>query len=565
MPRLRRFGRRVRVIVQARTTSYRLPGKALLPLAGVPSAVLCALRARNRGADVVVATSSDPSDDRLTAVLRDAGLAVMRGPLDDVLARFHKAASDLPAGSIVVRLTADNSFPDGRFVDALVRDMMDRNLDYLGANSPVDGLPYGMSAEAFTIEALRAAQRTAETAYDREHVTPWIVRHWGAPIFELPGPRPRLSHLRCTLDDLQDYLRLVKVFEKAGDAVRVPWEELCRILQRIAGVPSWRVPFRVRNGEVHGELALGTVQFGMNYGIVNLAGKPSDEEARAMIRRAVTHGVTSFDTARDYGSSEAVLGRVIKENFPGRCSIVTKLGSLSHLSANASPRSVQDAVDVSILTSCLQLGRKPLDAVLLHQWGHRTAFGGSLWKRLLELKRDGLIAKLGASVYHPSEGLEALADPDVSMIQIPFNILDYRWKGSGFIDGLKKRPDVLVNVRSVLLQGILAAPARLWPKIGLKDSGKWARKIASLSKRLGRAGALDLCVAYVRAQPWLTSLVMGMESVSQVDENLRCFLKPPLTAAECALCERELGGAPERLLNPSLWTAVKTRWGVRHG
>ncbi|MBI3553504.1 MAG: aldo/keto reductase [Elusimicrobia bacterium] len=553
-----------RVIIQSRTSSVRLPGKALMPLAGLPTAVLCALRARNRGADVVLATSTDPTDDRLAGVAKDAGLHVFRGPLDDVLARYFHAANDLPPGAVVVRLTADNPFPDGAFVETLVKNLYERGLEYMGTCSPLDGLPYGLSAEAFTVKALREAQKAASTAFDREHVTPWIIREKGRALYEPPGSPHHLAHLRCTMDDLSDYQRLSKVFDKVADPVELPWAELCVILQGLRGEPSWRVPFRVRGGEAHSELTLGTAQLGMEYGIVNALGKPSFKEARAMVRSAVAHGAGSFDTAREYQEAEKTLGKIIKEEFPGRCTVVTKLGLLKSLPFNAAAPTVADAVDASVLASCLNLARKPLDYLLLHDWSHRGAFGGVVWKRLLELKREGAIARLGASVYEPGEALEALNDPDVALIQIPFNILDRRWKDSGFTEKAKKRSAVVIHARSVLLQGLLAAPPKAWSATGVKDAGAWAKKVGALAKALERKSVLDLCIAYVRAQPWLTSLVLGMESEKQLEENMRLFLEPALTAAECGRCERELSGAPEKLLNPGLWGPAAARE-PRHG
>src|ERR1700736_6416496 len=94
------------VILQARTTSSRLLGKALLPVAGYPSAILAALRAANRQHPTIFATSDDPSDDVLAAEARKHRIQVFRGPLNDVLARYFLAAANLPDDSTVVRLTA---------------------------------------------------------------------------------------------------------------------------------------------------------------------------------------------------------------------------------------------------------------------------------------------------------------------------------------------------------------------------------------------------------------------------------------------------------------------------
>ncbi|HEY8360977.1 MAG TPA: hypothetical protein VIL30_26255, partial [Ramlibacter sp.] len=105
------------VVLQARTSSSRLPAKVLLPLAGMPVAVLAARRAANTGSQVIVATSTGGDDDALAGLLRDHGIPCHRGSLHDVLQRMVDAAAGYPDHSVFVRLTADNVFPDGALID----------------------------------------------------------------------------------------------------------------------------------------------------------------------------------------------------------------------------------------------------------------------------------------------------------------------------------------------------------------------------------------------------------------------------------------------------------------
>src|SRR5437762_2117617 len=123
-------------ILQARTTSSRLPGKALLPVAGYPSVVLAALRAGNKGSDVIVATSDDHSDDALVEELLRHEIRVLRGSLHDVLGRFHHAADTLAEDCIVVRLTGDNVVTDGQLVRELASALDQSVLEYLSQASP---------------------------------------------------------------------------------------------------------------------------------------------------------------------------------------------------------------------------------------------------------------------------------------------------------------------------------------------------------------------------------------------------------------------------------------------
>src|SRR3954471_639723 len=173
--------RRTRVVIQSRLTSSRLPGKALLTLAGLPLVELVARRASRNGHEVVVATSEEPYDARIAEHLRSVGVPVMRGSLDDVLGRFVAATSDLAPGDRVVRLTGDNPVADADLVDELLAAMDASGHTY--GRVDIDRVPEGLGAEAFSVEALRAAAAAATAPYDREHVTPWLRRDLGELLF----------------------------------------------------------------------------------------------------------------------------------------------------------------------------------------------------------------------------------------------------------------------------------------------------------------------------------------------------------------------------------------------
>lgn len=543
----------VRVVVQCRLLSSRLPAKAMLPLGGVPAAMLVALRARNRGLDVVAAVADGAANDVLAGAMAAHGVPVVRGDEDDVLGRFAAATADLAPEDTVVRLTGDNPVPDGGFVAALLDAFHRHGGAYLGTHSPLDGLPYGLSAEAFTVAELRRTHAAAVSPADREHVTTAMRRRHG------PGPLltagelgiPDLAHLRVTMDTADDYLRLYRLFDGC-DAVAVPWRELVDRLRAMPDAPAARIPFRVVEGQVHGAFALGTVQLGLPYGAANRTGQPSADEGIRIVRAAIERGVTHVDTARAYGDSERVVGEALA-GAGGGATVVTKLGVLGHLPATAAEGAVRDAVDASVLRSCRELRVRRLDVLLLHRWRHRADFGGAVWTRLNELVAEGVIGALGASVGTPAEAEEALAEPGVKLLQLPFNLLDWRWRRAGIPARLQARPDVVVHARSALLQGILAAGPERWPRVEGAQAAERVRRLDSLVSRLGRESRTDLCLAYVRAQPWITSTVLGMETLSQLHENVALSLRPPLTGAEVEMVEAEMEGAPQALLDPAAW------------
>jgi aryl-alcohol dehydrogenase-like predicted oxidoreductase len=299
------------------------------------------------------------------------------------------------------------------------------------------------------------------------------------------------------------------------------------------------------------ELVLGSVQLGLDYGVANRTGKPSHGTALRLVRRAADAGVTQFDTARAYGDSEERLGEALAGR-PMRA--ITKLSPLSDLRARSSRAEVHEAVDESLAQSLAALRRDKIDCLLLHRAAHMTAFDGAIWERLLQRLADGTVAALGVSVQSPQEALTALASRAVTHIQMPFNLLDWRWRVAGAIAAIVDRADVTVHARSVFLQGLLATndPA-IWPNIDGVNPKALLKLLAGLAEEFGRENTADLCLAYVRGQDFIDGAVIGLETEEQLDANLRLAVKRPLTRAECALIEARLPHLPGRLLDPAQW------------
>lgn len=543
---------RSRIIIQCRLSSNRLPLKALLPIANYPLIVLCALRAMNKGADTLIATSSDPSDDILTGILDKYSLKYVRGPLDDVLARFAAAVEDLSNEDIVIRYTADNLFPDGALAEEIAAALLEKKVKYIGTSSPEDNLPYGLSAEAFTVGVLREANQKAGNKFDREHVTPWIKQKYGGTLFRPQGARSlgNMNHLSCTIDTFDDYCRMEELFRDIISPVTVSWQSLCRKLLASGGQAKYRVPYKMIRNMPFSNFTLGTVQLGMDYGITNKQGMPSTEEAVKIIQEAIRHGVTNIDCARAYGRAESIVGKATDNKHYRNVNIITKLDPIPY---NSQGGCLEHMVDASIFRSCRELRMNRLPVVLLHRWFHRYMGKEAIWNRLRELQEEGVIGELGVSVATPAEALEALNEPGIKHLQLPFNILDWRWKDTG-VDQMLLNSDIIVYARSTLLQGILTADADLWPLKKSVNAKEWLKKIDRLVLELGRKNRKDLCFAYVRAQKWITSLVIGVESIGQLRENMKLFLRQPLNQEECAYVQETLAGAPEQLLNPAEWS-----------
>lgn len=166
------------VVVQARTGSTRLPGKVLADLDGEPMLGFQLRRLRGLpDAQVVVATSDRPADDAVADVAAAVGVAVVRGPEDDVLGRFLVALDAFPAPT-VVRLTGDCPLTDPGIVGSVLAHHTRHGADYTSNVLP-RSFPKGLDVEVVSAAALRVAQAEATDPADREHVTPYLYRHPG--------------------------------------------------------------------------------------------------------------------------------------------------------------------------------------------------------------------------------------------------------------------------------------------------------------------------------------------------------------------------------------------------
>jgi len=491
-------------------------------------AVLCAQRAGNRGLEVVLATSTDATDNAVENAAKVYGIACVRGSLDDVLGRFLLATEGMKEDDWVIRLTADNLFPDGDFLAEFLKATKLGEFNYTRSASPQNRLPYGLGAEAFRVGLLRKAAGATREPYDREHVTPWMLRLGNFTSFD---PRENLepdwSRLRASIDTYGDYLRVSKLFagEKKPSALR--WRELCT---RLARLPGHR-------------LVLGGAQLGLSYGQTNRSGKPTEERAHQILEAALELGVEDVDCARGYGDSEKVVGSFLKK-YPQALTPITKL------SADAL---TEVAARESVRMSCSELGVEKLPVLLLHRWQHRHADGGKVWASLKELRDSGMIGLLGASVTSPEQALEALADPDIRLLQLPFNLLDHRWDDSGIPGAARARPDVEIHARSIFLQGILLNESVSWPAVEGLNAELWTAKVKDGVARSGRKDRMDLCLAYARSQPWINALVAGVESPAQLAQIGSSFAESLLGEAELLHLRELYRGAPVNLVDPSLW------------
>lgn len=219
---------RVVAIIQARMGSTRLPGKALIDIDGTPMLfrVVNRLQRCKNLDEIVVATTKEESDDLLELACDEREVKCIRGSTDDVLDRYHQAATYFHA-DVVVRITSDCPLIDPELVDLLVKLFLDSNgrLDYVSNVVAPRTYPRGLDAEVLSSKALHKAWKEDDNPNLREHVTQYILRNPAR--FKIVGVfnDQDLSYMRWTVDTLQDlsFVRCVLMLLKDDD---FSWKDL---------------------------------------------------------------------------------------------------------------------------------------------------------------------------------------------------------------------------------------------------------------------------------------------------------------------------------------------------
>jgi aryl-alcohol dehydrogenase-like predicted oxidoreductase len=260
-------------------------------------------------------------------------------------------------------------------------------------------------------------------------------------------------------------------------------------------------------------LALGTVQFGLPYGVSRDGGRVPPVEVEAILRLAVESGLNTLDTAAAYGESEKVLGEILGED--GRFSIITKTTPIRAASID---RAAVEKVERGFFDSLRLLRRGRVEALLVHDAGDILNPGGDrLWARLEALRDDGLIGKIGLSAYDAGEIDAALRRYPIELVQAPVSVFDQRLVISGSLERLAEAK-VEVHARSVFLQGLLL----MSPDEGAAKLPQAKPALAAWREALMEAGASPLSAAldFVLTQTAIGRAVIGVHSAAHLSACL---------------------------------------------
>ena len=286
------------------------------------------------------------------------------------------------------------------------------------------------------------------------------------------------------------------------------------------------------------KITLGTVQFGIDYGINSENGQVQPEEVRSILNYAHSQNIDLLDTAPAYGNSEKVLGVANVQNFK----VVTKTKHFESFEIKKT--------DVKLLNNDFHHSLKDLKqysvyGVLIHDADDLLKPGAEkLFDKLQELKQAEKIVKIGVSVYDHSQLQSILDNFAIDLVQLPFNILDRRMVDSGMLSTLRSK-GVEVHARSVFLQGLLLMTEQSRHEKFNRWSGLW--KIWHEWLNDSQITALEATIRHAISIPEISKVLVGVDTKDQ--------LKEIIVASNGVLpnIPTELYTNDVNLLNPSNW------------
>jgi len=256
------------------------------------------------------------------------------------------------------------------------------------------------------------------------------------------------------------------------------------------------------------KLALGTVQFGLEYGISNVNGKPSQKEVNEIIDFVKNKGLNCLDTAQSYGNSESVIGVSIENN--NNFHIISKMNS--------------DNFDLNLIdsinSSFKKLKKNSIFALLLHDSKLLYHWDSGQDEKVNFLKKQNMITYFGVSIYTNDDFELALKNESINLIQIPYNIFDQR---ALLFDWFKKakKYNKLIFIRSIFLQGLLLMDSNEGEK-KVFGAQKYIKELDFFCKEYNLSRS-ELALSFVYSTCDESIMLFGSETLKQVKENINNF------------------------------------------
>ena len=294
------------------------------------------------------------------------------------------------------------------------------------------------------------------------------------------------------------------------------------------------------------ELCLGTVQFGMDYGIKGQK-QPSMEQAVDMLDYATQNGINTIDTANAYGSAEDVVGAFLEKKTIARDKLFIVSKFRPNLLDDVGQDKYYEIMRNNLENTLSRLHTDYLDSYLLHS--ARYIFDDEIIDTLNRLKADGLAERVGVSVYEPEEAKKCIERPNVDFMQLPYSIFDQRMEKAGVFENAKK-DSIQIHSRSAFIQGLILMEEDEVPPF-LAKAKPIVKKISLLCERHGLS-KISLAMNYVKQQSRISHLVFGVDNLEQLKEDIEIFSEDISTDIIDDIA-KEFTDIEADIVMPSLW------------
>ena len=287
------------------------------------------------------------------------------------------------------------------------------------------------------------------------------------------------------------------------------------------------------------KLILGTVQFGIKYGINNEKGKPSFKKVKDILDFAYLKGIRLLDTAEAYGDSQDKIGRYHEINS-NKFDIVTKFSP----SRTDLPENIIERVNNNLRI----LDVKCLYSYMFHSYEDYKQYFSSMKNDLIRLRKINKLKKIGVSLHSNEEIIQVIQDDEIGLIQLPFNMLDNVNQREDVLK-MVKRKGLEIHTRSVFLQGLF-----------FKDSNKLSGTLLNFKEDLNKLNNLvskenmnDLALNYAYSKEYIDGVLLGVDSIDQLQSNVDCIKKNNST--EIISYIDKIIVKNKKILNPANWKA----------
>jgi aryl-alcohol dehydrogenase-like predicted oxidoreductase len=291
------------------------------------------------------------------------------------------------------------------------------------------------------------------------------------------------------------------------------------------------------------KIAIGTAQFGLDYGVSNTQGQSSSKQALEILEYACHNGISFLDTAPSYGNSEEVLGNIkSSQNYE----IITKTPSFnSKIITNYNVKKLR----ILYRQSLIKLKRDKVYGLLVHNCNDLFKPGGEkLINEMRNIKLSGKIEKIGVSVYNGDQVNRLLNEYDIDLIQVPINILDQRLIKSNMLEKIKNH-GIEIHARSVFLQGLLLMPLESTPAY-FYPIKKQLEGFTIKSKELS-VSKLELALGFVKSIDTIDKIIIGVSSLRQLSEVINS------RRIQADFFDfNNLSVGDERFIDPSQWGSM---------